>query len=237
MTGTLTPAWVLHRRPYRDSSVLVELFTEGHGRLGAVARGVVSRGWQPLLEPFTPLLTGWSGRGELKTLTTVDAAGAARTLRGEALACGFYLAELLLRLTRREDPHPDTWYAYGAALEALDAGGGEAEMRRFEVVLLQEAGYGMQLREDRYGQPIDPGRSYCYRVEQGAEAGGGADADEGGVPVCGETLLALSSGELNTEMRLREARRLMRVVMHHHLGGRPLRSRELFKSFRAAGRR
>ncbi len=236
----------------------MELFTEGHGRVGAVARGVTSRGWQGLLEPFTPLLVGWGGRGELKTLTTVDTGGAARPLRGEALACGFYLSELLLRLTRRDDPHPRTWYAYGRTLEALaegvpgDAGdgaggggsAGESAMRGFEVVLLRESGYGMELREDRHGAPIEPDRVYRYRVEAGAEpvdGGGVADgvADSAaayGVEVRGGTLLALAEGRLSGEGQLREARRLMRTVVHHHMGGRPLRSRELFQSFRTAGR-
>ncbi len=224
------PAWVLHRRPYGETGALVELFTREHGRLGAVARGAQRRGWGGLLEPFVPLHAAWRGRGELKTITDLEQAGAGYRLRGEALACGFYMAELLLAMTRREDPHPRTWEAYAVGLDAL-TGHAEPALRRFELALLAESGYGLRLEEDVHGAPIAAERPYRYAPERGPEPLDPGEA--GGACVHGATLLALAAGEGLAEEPVRsEARRLLRTVLNHRLGGRRLRSRELFRSFR-----
>ncbi|MBK1734794.1 DNA repair protein RecO [Halorhodospira abdelmalekii] len=301
------PAWVLHRRPYRETSALLELFTEAHGRVGAVARGAQRRGWGGLLEPFIPLQVGWSGRGELKSLQQVEQAGAGCGLRGNALACGFYMAELLLALLRRDEPSPRSWVAYTAAIDGLSGAQWEPALRGFEVTLLAEAGYGLMLTEDVDGAPIDPGAHYRYRPEYGPSccaepAWSGLDRDSG-VAVSGETLLALAAAApqplieppqwqaqaaqesptpglliqepliqdsptqatqatqatqeplvqrprqrdlahqsrdpaqnpLTQEPHRGEARRLLRCVIDQRLGGRRLRSRELWRSGAAAG--
>ena len=117
----LAPAWVLHARPYRDTSLLLEALTDEHGRVGLVARGV--RGpkgrWRGLLQPLQPLLLSWSGRGELGTVAGCEAAGPAVVLRGEALLSAWYLNEVLLRVLQRNDPQPAIFSVYGAALAAL----------------------------------------------------------------------------------------------------------------------
>ena len=231
-TEGLDAAWVLHRRPYGETSALVELFTEQAGRIGAVARGAGRRGWRGVLEPFTPLLVGWCGRGELKTLIHVEAAGAPERLQGPALACGFYLAELALRLIRRDDPHPKSWYAYGTALGRLTEGVREQALRHFELALLEEIGYGIQLERDAEGAPVDEGRRYRYLVERGPVPSVPGSTE--GVDVLGETLRRLARGDELEGSSAQEARRLLRHVLHHHLGGRPLQSRELFRAFRDA---
>ena len=226
------PAWVLHRRAFRESSTLVELFSREHGRIGAVANGVRRRGWSGQLEPFIPLQVVWKGRGDLKTLTEVEQAGRGYALRGGALACGFYMAELLLALTRREDPHPLTWERYAIAVDCLAGDDAEPTLRRFELALLEESGYGMELETDVHGRPVVPQSAYRYTPERGAEPAG---TGEGGVEVRGATLLALAATEgqgLSQEPVRSEARRLMRAVLHRHLGGRRLRSREMFRSLR-----
>jgi len=225
-------AWVLHRRAFRESSTLVELFTREYGRIGAVANGVRRRGWSGQLEPFIPLQVAWRGRGDLKTLTGVDQSGRGYPLRGGALACGFYMAELLLALTRREDPHPRTWERYAIAVDCLAEGAAEPALRRFELALLEESGYGLELEADLQGQPIVPDARYRYIPERGADRAGTA---EQGVEVHGATLLALAAREghgLSEEPVRGEARQLMRAVLHRHLGGRRLRSREMFRSLR-----
>ena len=119
MRVALQPAYVLHSRPYRDSSALVEMFTAEHGRLSLVARGARNRGRKgslsSLLQPFIPLLISFSGRAELKTLGKLEAAGGGRTLRGERLYSGLYMNELLVRLLHRQDAHPRLFAAYGEA--------------------------------------------------------------------------------------------------------------------------
>jgi len=227
------PAWVLHRRPFRETSTLVELFTREHGRIGAVARGVRRRGWSGMLEPFIPLQVAWRGGGDLKTLTGVEQPGRGYALRGEAVACGFYMAELLLALTRREDPHPQAWERYAVAVDCLAwCSDAEPALRRFEMALLADSGYGLQLERDRHGEPVRGAQRYRYIPEQGAVP---AAMAEQGIEVGGETLLALAATEgdaLSEEPVRSEARRLMRAVLHDHLGGRRLRSREMFRSLR-----
>ncbi|ABM60827.1 DNA repair protein RecO [Halorhodospira halophila] len=226
------PAWVLHRRAFRESSTLVELFSQEYGRIGAVANGVRRRGWSGQLEPFIPLQVSWRGRGDLKTLTTVDQAGRGYALRGGALACGFYMAEVLLALTRREDPHPRTWERYAVAVDCLATDDAEPALRRFELALLEESGYGLELEQDVHGEPVVAQARYRYSPERGADRAG---TGECGVEVSGATLLALAATEgqgLSEEPVRSEARRLMRAVIQQHLGGRRLRSREMFRSLR-----
>lgn len=228
----LQPAYILHHHPYRNSSRLLEVFTRDHGRFGMVARGVGSRRsrLQGRLQPFRPLLLSWSGRGELMTLTAAESDGLPLPLSGAALLGGFYLNELLLRLTGRHLPTPDLFALYHETLCRLGEGGlDEGVLRSFECRLLEELGYRMVLDHDvESGAPIQPDRCYCYHIEKGpvevAEDGGGE------LRLSGSTLLALARGRFPDAASLREARRLMRRVLAFYLGDKPLRSRQLFRA-------
>lgn len=237
----LQPAWVLHRRPYRETSALLELFTPDHGRLGAVARGVKGRERGGLIEPFVPLRVSWSGRGELKSVVDLEQAGRAYPLSGAALACGFYMAELIMALTRREEPLPRTWQSYAIALDGLAGELREPLLRSFELALLEESGYGLQLNEDIHGRPVDSAAAYFYIPDAGAVAQDAAAQAvcEAAVGVSGATLLALAAGERDALLRepgRGEARRLLRRVIKQRLNGRRLRSREMFRAAPAPAR-
>ncbi|HEB97192.1 MAG TPA: DNA repair protein RecO [Sedimenticola thiotaurini] len=232
----LGPAFVLHRRAYGNHGLLLEFFTPEAGRLAAVARGVKGRrggGGAALLQPFTPLLIAWSGRGEVKTLVRYEAAAAPLPLAGRALYCGFYLNELLLRLTRRGDPGTTLFSHYAGTLERLaDPEALEPALRRFELQLLECLGYGLILdREAETDSPLVPERRYHYRPEQGPVPARPGDADA----ISGATLLALHRDRPLGPRQLAEARRLSRQVLAHYLGDRPLKSRELFDHPHAAG--
>lgn len=223
----LQPAYVLHTRRYGDSSLLVELLTRGQGRQAAIAKGALrARRPDAGIRPFQPLLVELRGRGEVLTVVRAESAGPPAALSGRALYCGLYLNELLLRLTARQDASTGLFDDYARALAGL-AGPLPTEpvLRRFEVRLLGHLGLGLALDQDNLGQPIRPSASYTYTAESGAVpcSRGSADA------VGGSTLLALRSGEFPDEECLAEARTLMRRILHHHLDGRPLRSRELFR--------
>lgn len=230
MRVNLQPAYVLHARPYRETSLLVEVLSRDHGRLGLLARGA-RRDRSPvrgLLQPFRPLFLSWAGRSELMTLAGVEPVPATHLLTGQALLSGLYLNELVVRLLTRHDPHPDLFHAYGQAIARLTEPELEEEaLRVFEKRLLEALGYGMGLAgKDWAGRPIDPGARYVYEVERGAVPCGSDRED--GTAVNGETLLALGTERLVGAGVRREAKRLMRLVLAHHLGERPLRSRELF---------
>lgn len=226
--ANLQPAYVLHRRPYSNTSLLLELFTREDGRLPAIAKGVRAsrRPGAAVLQPFVPLLVGLSGRGEVKTLCQADPAGRGAGLAGRSLYCGFYVNELVTRLLGRYDPSPGLFQCYGRVLQDL-AGQPDAEppLRRFEVDLLRELGYGLQLVEDAgTGQAVDAGVRYRYEVERGpVEA---AATDRGACS--GRTLLALAGRAPMGPEEARESRRLMRDLLAHYLDGQPIRSRELF---------
>ncbi len=234
MRVSLQPAWVLHRRPYRDSSLLLELFTAQHGRISLVGRGARRRARggsaAALLQPFVPLLVSFSGRGELGTLTGCEPAGPGAALRGERLFSAMYLNELLLRMLHRHDPHPRLFAGYAEALDEL-AGDAPAEppLRRFELLLLDELGYGFELdRDGRSGEPLAPQAYYAFDPEYGLVA---AAAGQPGA-LAGALLQRVAGGEYDGEARA-TARALLRQALAAHLGPEPLRSRALF---RTAGR-
>lgn len=227
MGADAAQAYVLHTRRYGDSSLIVELFSRDAGRVAAVSKGALKAKRKAPVQAFQPYAVEIRGRGEIHTLTRAEPLSIAQQLVGRRLYCGFYINELLAKMTAREDPHPALFDAYAEALAGL---GGDVAieplLRRFEVHLLRELGLGLTLDVDSAGRPIEPGRHYTYDVVGGAETGGA----EGKDVYRGATLLALHTGRLDEPATLYEARMLMRAVIDHHLEGRPLRSRELFRS-------
>jgi len=246
---TLKRGFVLHRRDYRNTSLLLELFSAEEGRLPCVAKGAKSapRGRSALaalLQPFQPLWLGWVGRGEVKTLTRAEAAAPSIALRAERLYCGFYLNELLLRLIDREDPHEALFVFYQQALADLATEPLDAVLRRFELRLLEELGYALDLRSDRQGRPIDPIRDYRYVPGEGLSPVSAycfsqtqpetasfevSDSVREEVLISGVTLERLATSTPLQRSDTAAARALMRAALAPHLGPKPLRSRELFR--------
>ncbi len=231
MPGTLQQAYLLHRRPYRETSLLLEVFTREAGRKGLIARGA-RRGKSPLngiLQAFQDLLLSWSGRGDLGTLTQVEARGQPLRLAGRQLLSGFYLNELLMRLLHRHEPHPGLFDAYQLALDGLQrALPVEPVLRIFETRLLGALGYGLNLEhciDD--GEPLDPEASYHFQHDRGAWLSPPPGLDT--IPVSGASLLALGEGNISEPGQLREAKQLLRQALRHHLGDKPLQSQRLFR--------
>lgn len=229
----LEPAFILHHRPFRDTSVLLEVFSRDHGRVGLVARG--ARGprsrLKGVLQPFRPLLLSWRLRGELGTLTAAEAAGGGRLTPagGDALLALYYLNELVLRLTARLDAHGELYAAYAGAVEALLGGGAVAPaLRRFEKRLLDALGYGPDLVRDAAGEPLEAASSYRYDPAAGLAA---CRPDAAGA-LLGASLLALAEDRLEEPRALADARRLLRSALDAHLDGRPLKTRELLSRLR-----
>jgi len=231
---SLVHGYVLHQRPWRDTSMLIEAFTADLGRVGLVARGARRAGnrTRPLLEPFQPLLLSWSGRGDLHTLTGVESSGWRPPPAGRALLAGFYCSELVLRLMVREDPNAGAFEAYDRAVAALAASesGTESPLRRFEFDLLDALGYAPPLAVDMTtGEPVRPDREYDYLPEHGPVAASGP-AGAGTVRVPGADLLAVAAGQLDDPRALQSARRILRSALQPLLGPRPLKSREMYRA-------
>lgn len=225
------PAFVLHSYAYRETSLIVEAYTRDHGRVALVARGArrPKSALRGVLLSFQPLLLSWSGRGELGTLTRVEWRGAYCPLKGEALICGFYLNELLLKLLARDDPHEQLFLVYEETLAALaDDGERAAVLRRFEMCLLRELGYAVILDRDvERGEPVAREESYVYVVERGPV--GGAGAPRNGVELSGQTLLDMQSGVFTSAATQQQSKLLMRTLINHCLGNQVLHTRQLLR--------
>lgn len=223
--------YVLHRRRYRETSLIVDFLTAAHGRVSAVARGAL-RGKSSLaavLQPQLALALELRGRSELQNLIHAEAQAIPVMLQGERLYSLFYINELVMRLTAPHDPNPDLFAAYASTVQAL-AGGGALEplLRRFELRLLETIGLGLLLSHDAAsGDAIDAGLEYRYLADRGPVLSG---VDSHGLSLRGASLLALAEDTEFDAMTLRDAKRLMRYVLDHHLDGRPLASRKLFET-------
>ena len=235
MTGTgrrveLVPGYVLHHRPWRDTSRILEVLTREHGRLTLFARGV--RGPRarlaPVLQPFAPLLVSYSGRGEAAQLTHAERAGHEPRLPPAALLAGFYVNELLLKLTTRHDPHPELYDTYADTLARLRTGAGvEAGLRLFEKRLLEVLGYGIELEtEAGTGARIEPQRYYDFRPGTGLTRA----RAPGGQALAGHALLGLARGVLCGRPELDDARRLLQAALAACLEGRPLATRAVARA-------
>ncbi|MDG4555400.1 MAG: DNA repair protein RecO [Candidatus Competibacter sp.] len=229
MRVLLQPAFILHRRPYRDTSLLLEAFSHEHGRLGLVARGAASvrSRLKSVLQPFVPLLLSWSGTGDLAALTAAEETGRPAPLPPGQVLAGLYVNELLVRLLPRQDPLPRLFIAYRMLLVELAAADAEPPLRRFEKRLLEALGYGLSLdRDAASGTPIVAEQHYCYVLDRGPLV---ADSGVSGVPISGRGLLALRDGMLTDPAVLREVKRLTRAALAEQLRGRVLKTRELYR--------
>lgn len=221
----LEPVFVLHHRPYQNSSLIVDFFSLHHGRVSAVARsarGPKSR-FKGYLQLFSPLLASWRGKRELMNLNHLELTGLPYQLAGESLWCAFYLNELLLRLLPKDDPYPEVFIDYQDTLKALEVAinGVSPPLRRFEKRLLDRLGYGLSFSQ------INSAESYQWLPEQGFSC---CDpAQSGGFVFSGRSLLALQLEQWEHPEDLSAAKRLLRAMLAQHLGPRPLKSRELLR--------
>jgi DNA repair protein RecO (recombination protein O) len=228
----LTPGYLLHHRPWRDSSRILEVLTREHGRLTLFARGVRAPGARlaPVLQLFQPLLLSWSGRGEAPSFTGAERAGYCEPLPPACLLPAFYLNELLMRLTTRHDPHPQLFDRYHETLARLRAGAPlEPALRIFEKRLLEAIGYGLNLATEAHsGTPIEAGGYYHFRAGQGLTPARAGAA--GALP--GRSLVELSRESFEGARSLEDAQRLLQTALGACLEGRPLATRAVAKSMR-----
>lgn len=225
-------AFVLHSRPYSETSLLIDFFTEGEGKIRLLAKGA-RRNRSPLrgcLQPFTPLLIRWSGKGEIKTLISADPVSLALPLSGTVLYSGLYLNELTARVIEFGTPYSSLFFDYLNCLQVL-AGSErtpESALRQFELALLSYLGYGVDfLHCAGSGEPVSDTMTYRYREEKGFI--GSLVVDQ--LTFTGKQLRALADREFPDADTLKAAKRFTRMALKPYLGGKPLKSRELFRQF------
>lgn len=225
-------AYLLHTYPYRETSLIAEIYTRDAGRVALIARGArrPRSALRGVLMAFQPLLLGWSGKSELKTLHKAEWQAGYIPLRGLSLICGFYLNELLLKLLPREDPHEHLFEAYASALAQLPATQDHgAVLRRFERVLLKELGYGLVLdREVAAGRPIEPTARYCYVPDRGPLPAH-ETVNQSGVELAGQTLIDMAVDHYTDPQTVQQSKALMRALINHCLGQQTLHTRQLLR--------
>ncbi len=228
--------YVLHTYPFKETSLVVELFTHGFGRVATTAKGArrPRSAMRGMLQSFQPLIATWSGKLELKTLHSLEWGSGLLLLKGEALMCGFYLNELLLRLLPREDAHGTLFEYYSLTLKMLAISQDLATtLRRFELKLLQELGYAIPLQNDVNDIPILAEPTYRYEAEYGAVSLNSAinraainDAISG-IQLAGKTLIDMANDDYTHAQTQQQSKLLMRYLLAHYLGDKPLHTRQL----------
>jgi DNA repair protein RecO (recombination protein O) len=229
------PAWLLHHRPFRDSSRILDVLSRDHGRLALVARGSRSANskLKGILRPFLPLQLSWVIRSDLGTLVGAEMDGAPISLTGDALLSGYYVNELILHLLHRHDPQPEIYSVYRATINDLkNAADVAASLRRFEMETLSLLGYALNLDHDtQSGEELSPDLRYEYRVEQGPVSIGARD---GPMIFTGRELRAIARQEFTDPATLKNAGVLLRNVIAWHLDGKELKSRKVLQEMRRA---
>ncbi len=223
-------AFVLHTYPYRETSLIVEVFSRDFGRLPLMARGArrPKSAVRGLLLSFQPLALSWFGKAELRTLHRAEWQGGQPLLQGTALICGFYLNELLLKLLHRDDPHEQLFLHYQETLQELARRQDYAAiLRRFEKNLLKELGYALMLEHDaESGAAIEPETHYHYVMERGPVR---RKAGQSGVELRGKTLLDMAADDYADPATLQQSKALMRALINHYLGDEVLHTRQILK--------
>jgi DNA repair protein RecO (recombination protein O) len=223
------PAFVLHSYPYRETSLVLDVFSRDHGRVALVAKGAKRphSALRGVLQTFQPLGLSWTGKGEVRTLTQAEWVGGMLPLAGDALLCGFYVNELLVKFCAREDAHPALFNHYVLTLSRLAHGEPALHaLRSFERVLLRETGYAMALNRTITRQPVLADQKYVFDPERGVR-----DASDD-VPsqwpvISGQTLLDMEKDEYSRPQTAAQSKTLMRFLLNVYLGGTPLATRQI----------
>src|ERR1700710_389554 len=223
------PGFVLHSYPYKETSLIIDLLSRDHGRVALVAKGAKRphsklRG---VLQTFQPLSVSWTGKGEVRTLTQAEWVGGMLPLAGDALLCGFYVNELVVKFCAREDAHPALFNHYVLTLSRLAHGEPALHaLRSFERVLLRETGYAMALNKTITRQPVLADQKYVFDPERGVR-----DASDD-VPsqwpvIAGQTLLDMEKDDYSRPQTAAQSKTLMRFLLNVYLGGTPLATRQI----------
>lgn len=223
------PSFVLHSYAYRETSLVLDVFSRDHGRVALVAKGAKRphSALRGVLQTFQPLGLSWTGKGEVRTLTQAEWVGGMLPLAGDALLCGFYVNELLVKFCAREDAHPALFNHYVLTLSRLAHGEPALHvLRSFERVLLRETGYAMALNKTITRQPVLADRKYVFDPERGVREASDELPSQWPV-IAGQTLLDMELDDYSRPQTAAQSKTLMRFLLNVYLGGTPLATRQI----------
>ncbi|GAB5099442.1 DNA repair protein RecO [Caballeronia sp. HLA56] len=223
------PGFVLHSYPYRETSLIIDVFSRDHGRIALVAKGAKRphSALRGVLQTFQPLGLSWTGKGEVRTLTTAEWVGGMLPLTGDALLCGFYVNELLVKFCAREDAHPALFNHYVLTLSRLAHDEPAVQvLRSFERVLLKETGYAMALTRTVTRQSVVPEGRYMFDPERGVREASD-DLPAQWPVIFGQTLIDMERDDYTSAQTAAQSKTLMRFLLNVYLGGTPLATRQI----------
>lgn len=226
---TEQPAFVLHSYPHRETSLIIDVLTRDHGRLALVAKGAKRphSALRGVLQTFQPLALSWSGKSEVRTLTGAEWVGGMLPLAGDALLCGFYVNELLVKFCGREDPHPQLFQHYVVTLARLAHDEPAVQvLRSFERVLLRETGYAMALNRTVARKSVQSEGRYVFDPERGVREASD-DLPAQWPVIAGQTLLDMEADDYHRPQTVAQSKTLMRFLLNTYLGGTPLATRQI----------
>lgn len=228
MIENLQRCFVLHRRPFSESSLILDVFSEEYGRITLMSKGARSKrsNLKGALQPFTPLLMKWSGHGGMKTLRQAEPISLGIPLTGISLYSAMYVNELIARVIEKDTPYPALFHDYLQTLtELAQTSNPEPALRRFELALLSALGYGVDfLHCAGTGDAVEPNMTYRFREQKGFIASVRND----NLTFYGNELIAIAERRFVTKAQLIAAKRFTRIALKPYLGSKPLKSRELF---------
>jgi DNA repair protein RecO (recombination protein O) len=233
MKVELTPCYILHRRDYSESSLILEVFSREHGRINLIAKGAKRNKKQQGINHnlYQKYHMSWVAKSELGTLIDIELPSISGSLKAEIMMTGFYMNEILLRLLHKHESHPELFDSYDAAINRLINNMPEQiVLRYYEKTLLQSLGYGVILDHDvASGESINAEKDYYYKFDFGPSLE--SNNSDSGVSISGKTLLELDAETLSDSKNINEAKILLRLILDQHLGERPLASRELYQAY------
>jgi DNA repair protein RecO (recombination protein O) len=233
MKVELTPCYILHRRDYSETSLILEVFSREQGRVNLIAKGV-KRNKKQQGESFNlyqQYNISWTAKSELGTLTDIEFIASSRALKPELMMTGFYMNEIMLRLLHKHEPHPELFDSYETSINELINGASEQIiLRYYEKTLLQSLGYGVILdHEVETGGSLEHDKNYFYKFDYGPVSKN--ENKDLGVSVSGKTLLELDNETLSEQKNINEAKALLRTILDQHLGNKPLASKSLYQAY------
>ena len=229
------PAYLIHQRPYSETSQIINLFSRHYGRVDAIAKGSKrpKSKFKSFLQPFSPILVSWSGRSQLKTLRSVDInSGKQSNVSRKHLMSAFYLNELILSFLTTADPYPDLFDAYSLAINNLsNADSSEIILREFEIQLLTEIGYAINFQtEAMSSKKIEPNLSYRFIAEEGFVSSVTSSARD--ALIKGSVIQSIDRKDFSQPETMRAAKRIIRESVKYHLSGKELNTKKVVKSLK-----
>lgn len=233
MKVELTPCYILHRRDYRESSLILEILSREHGRVSLIAKGAKRNKKQQGISYslYQEYLMSWVSKSELGTLIDVELATIMTSMSPKQMMTGFYMNEIILRLLHKHESHPELFDSYNSTVRELSNNNTDQVLiRYFEKILLQSLGYGMIFDQDlNTGNDIVAGVNYYYKLDSGPTSNNHNSG--AGIPVSGSTLIGLNNETLTDTKNKNEAKRLLRSLLNQYLGEKPLESRKLYQEY------